>query len=101
VLRPAAVATHPFDTVDGRPARLGGAHTREANHFLRDAIKDGLAPEEVGWRVVDAIRGGSFRYSRIPSRANGLSSASDARLAIGRAERWKASRTPAKQRSAR
>jgi NAD(P)-dependent dehydrogenase (short-subunit alcohol dehydrogenase family) len=106
VLCPAAVATHLPDTADSRPQRFGGGFTREANHFLRDAIKDGLAPEEVGWRVVEAIRGGEFFVFThteprhwIEQRHRRIMEAMDA------AERWKAARparenkAPAKQRS--
>lgn len=102
VLCPAAVATHLPDTADSRPPRFGGAFTREANHFMRDAIKDGLAPEQVGWRVVDAIRGQEFFVFThteprqwIEKRHRRIMDAMDA------AERWKASRAAsAKKRGA-
>jgi NAD(P)-dependent dehydrogenase (short-subunit alcohol dehydrogenase family) len=103
VLCPAAVATHLPDTADSRPQRFGGGFTREANHFLRDAIKDGLAPEEVGWRVVEAIRAREFFVFThteprhwIEQRHRRIMDAMDA------AERWKEARkTQEKKRSAR
>jgi len=96
VLCPAAVATHLPDTSDSRPQRFGGAFTRTANHFMRDAIKNGLAPEAVGWRVVDAIRAREFFVFThteprewIEKRHRRIMAAMDA------AERWKAARAAA------
>jgi NAD(P)-dependent dehydrogenase (short-subunit alcohol dehydrogenase family) len=60
VLCPAAVATRLDQSASARPERFGGPFVRSANHFLHDLVKDGLAPEDVGERVVLAIRRNEF-----------------------------------------
>lgn len=60
VLCPAAVNTNIGGSASSRPQRFGGPFERSENHFLHDLLKDGLAPEEVGERVVLAIRRGEF-----------------------------------------
>jgi NAD(P)-dependent dehydrogenase (short-subunit alcohol dehydrogenase family) len=60
VLCPAAVDTGIHLSARARPERLGGPFTRNADHFMGDLIKDGLRPEQVGERVVQAIRDGEF-----------------------------------------
>jgi NAD(P)-dependent dehydrogenase (short-subunit alcohol dehydrogenase family) len=60
VLCPAAVDTGIHLSARSRPQRLGGAFVREADHFMGDLIKDGLKPEQVGERVVQAIRENEF-----------------------------------------
>ena len=60
VLCPAAVDTGIHLSARTRPERLGGPFTRSADHFMGDLIKDGLRPEQVGERVVQAIRDGEF-----------------------------------------
>lgn len=60
VLCPAAVDTGIHLSARSRPARLGGPFERSADHFMGDLIKDGLRPEQVGARVVAAIRDGEF-----------------------------------------
>jgi NAD(P)-dependent dehydrogenase (short-subunit alcohol dehydrogenase family) len=60
VLCPAAVDTGIHLSARSRPARLGGAFERKADHFMGDLIKDGLKPEQVGARVVKAIQENEF-----------------------------------------
>ena len=60
MLCPAAVDTGIHLSARARPERLGGAFERTADHFMGDLIKDGLRPEQVGARVVQAIRDGEF-----------------------------------------
>jgi NAD(P)-dependent dehydrogenase (short-subunit alcohol dehydrogenase family) len=60
VLCPAAVDTGIHLSARARPDRLGGPFERSADHFLGDLIKDGLRPEQVGARVVQAIRDNEF-----------------------------------------
>ena len=60
VLCPAAVDTGIHLSARSRPARLGGPFERPADHFMGDLLKDGLRPEQVGARVVQAIRDGEF-----------------------------------------
>ena len=57
---PASVRTAIYDSAKNRPARLGGPFRREQQHFLKDVIADGLAPEQVGERLLRAIRGDEF-----------------------------------------
>ncbi|MGZ5853517.1 MAG: SDR family NAD(P)-dependent oxidoreductase, partial [Xanthobacteraceae bacterium] len=60
VLCPAAVDTGIHLSARSRPERLGGPFERPADHFMGDLIKDGLSPEQVGARVVQAIEDGEF-----------------------------------------
>jgi NAD(P)-dependent dehydrogenase (short-subunit alcohol dehydrogenase family) len=60
VLCPAAVDTGIHLSARARPQRLGGPFTRNADHFMGDLIREGLRPEQVGARVVQAIRDGEF-----------------------------------------
>jgi NAD(P)-dependent dehydrogenase (short-subunit alcohol dehydrogenase family) len=60
VLCPAAVDTGIHLSARSRPDRLGGPFERKADHFMGDLIKDGLRPEQVGARVVQAIKDGEF-----------------------------------------
>ena len=55
VLCPAAVDTELHFSARSRPARHGGAYERKEDHFMGDMTKDGLRPEQVGLRVVQAI----------------------------------------------
>jgi len=56
VLCPAAVDTGIHLSARARPQRLGGPFTRNADHFMGELIREGLHPEQVGARVVQAIR---------------------------------------------
>jgi NAD(P)-dependent dehydrogenase (short-subunit alcohol dehydrogenase family) len=60
VLCPAAVRTNIDQSAVARPGRFGGPFERPQNHFLRDLVKDGLTPEQVGERVLLAIRQREF-----------------------------------------
>ena len=60
VLCPAAVDTGIMLSARSRPERLGGPFVRPEDHFMGDLLKDGLRPEQVGARVVQAIRDGEF-----------------------------------------
>jgi NAD(P)-dependent dehydrogenase (short-subunit alcohol dehydrogenase family) len=60
VLCPAAVDTGIHLSARSRPERLGGPFERPADHFMGDLLKDGLRPEQVGARVVQAIRDSEF-----------------------------------------
>jgi len=60
VLCPAAVDTGIHLSARARPDRFGGPFTRDADHFMGDLIKQGLRPEQVGMRVVQAICGDEF-----------------------------------------
>ncbi len=43
-----------------RPARFGGAFAKPEGEFMHELLKKGMAPDDVGRRVVDAIRDGEF-----------------------------------------
>ncbi|HUZ66191.1 MAG TPA: SDR family NAD(P)-dependent oxidoreductase, partial [Beijerinckiaceae bacterium] len=60
VLCPAAVQTGIFHSDRSRPERFGGPYQRTANHAFDPFIAEGMAPDEVGERVADAIRTGAF-----------------------------------------
>lgn len=60
VLCPAAVQTRIFHSDQSRPERLGGPYQRPENHGFEHLIADGTAPDEVGERVVEAIRTNEF-----------------------------------------
>ena len=55
ILAPAAVDTRIHLSERSRPERLGGATVRPQNHFMGELLKGGMAPAEVGQRVIDAI----------------------------------------------
>ena len=56
VLAPAAVNTQIYLSAENRPARFGGPFAIPGNDPLQDQLKAGLHPDEVGERVVRAIR---------------------------------------------
>jgi NAD(P)-dependent dehydrogenase (short-subunit alcohol dehydrogenase family) len=60
VLCPAAVDTGIHLSARARPQRHGGPFVRSADRFMGDLIKEGLRPEQVGARVVQAIRDDEF-----------------------------------------
>jgi len=60
VLCPMSVATDIHLSARSRPERLGGPHERPQDHFMGDLIKDGQSPDQVGERVVAALRNGDF-----------------------------------------
>lgn len=61
VLCPAAVDTRIYDTARVRPARFGGPFDRPENNFMREILeREGMHPDRVGERVVQAIKAGEF-----------------------------------------
>ena len=60
VLCPRAVDTDIHGSAANRPQRLGGPFERPENHFMADLIKDGMHPDDVGERVIHAIRNNEF-----------------------------------------
>ncbi len=60
VLAPGSVNTRIADSSRNRPARLGGPFRATGNDSLREALKEGLTGDEVGERVLAAIRAGEF-----------------------------------------
>jgi NAD(P)-dependent dehydrogenase (short-subunit alcohol dehydrogenase family) len=61
VLCPGAVDTNISEGAKNRPERMGGAFHREQDAFLRERLaREGMAPVEVGRKVVGAIRDGQF-----------------------------------------
>jgi NAD(P)-dependent dehydrogenase (short-subunit alcohol dehydrogenase family) len=60
VLCPALVATTLYASAARRPERLGGPLERQGENSAENRLSSGLAPDEVGKRVVDAIARGEF-----------------------------------------
>lgn len=61
VLGPAAVDTHIYETARVRPPRFGGPYARPESAFMRDILqREGLHPDRVGERVLQAIRDEEF-----------------------------------------
>jgi NAD(P)-dependent dehydrogenase (short-subunit alcohol dehydrogenase family) len=57
VLAPAAVKTRIYVSGDNRPDRFGGPYEEPGNNPFQQELETGLEPDEVGERVVRAIRG--------------------------------------------
>jgi len=60
VLCPGAVQTGIFQSTGTRPDRFGGAFERPEQARMRDMLEGGLAPGQVGARVLRAIREDEF-----------------------------------------
>lgn len=60
VLAPAAVNTGIFNSGRARPQRMGGAFQRRESEQFAPLLQDGLAPDQLGERVLRAIRKGEF-----------------------------------------
>jgi NAD(P)-dependent dehydrogenase (short-subunit alcohol dehydrogenase family) len=56
VLAPAAVNTRIYCSGENRPARFGGPYREPGNNRLQEELAGGLDPDDVGERVVRAIR---------------------------------------------
>lgn len=60
VLCPGAVSTRITRSGRNRPARFGGAYERSGVEGLQAALEHGLSGEQVGERILSAIRAGEF-----------------------------------------
>ncbi len=60
VLCPGAVDTEIHGSARNRPEHLGGAFERPAEAFLKDLTSQGMAPDAVAQRVMEAIRSDAF-----------------------------------------
>jgi NAD(P)-dependent dehydrogenase (short-subunit alcohol dehydrogenase family) len=60
VLAPAAVRTGIYTSGENRPARFGGPYREPGNAAFQHELEDGLLPDEIGDRVVRAIRHREF-----------------------------------------
>ena len=70
VLAPAAVNTQIYRSGANRPARFGGPFAEPPDDPLQDLLKAGLDPDEVGERVVRAIRNREFYvFTHMETRA--------------------------------
>ncbi|HXE87163.1 MAG TPA: SDR family NAD(P)-dependent oxidoreductase [Hyphomicrobiaceae bacterium] len=56
VLAPAAVRTHIYVSGENRPDRFGGPYEEPGNNPFQKELETGLEPDQVGERVVEAIR---------------------------------------------
>ncbi len=62
-----AVNTAIHDSARNRPPHFGGASTRPDAAFLKDLTAQGMAPDDVGRRILDAIRTDEFHIFTRPS----------------------------------
>lgn len=60
VLCPGSVSTHIFESAATRPERFGGPYSRPQQEAMHGAMGQGLPPEVVGQRVLQAIREREF-----------------------------------------
>jgi short-subunit dehydrogenase len=89
VLCPGAVQTHLFASAATRPERFGGAYVRPQQEAMQGAMGRGLPPEQVGQRVLQAIRQREF-YVLTHAGERTAIKARHARIeaAFDRAEAW-------------
>jgi NAD(P)-dependent dehydrogenase (short-subunit alcohol dehydrogenase family) len=70
VLAPAAVKTRIYVSGENRPGRFGGPYAEAGNSRLQKELEGGLEPDEVGERVVHAIRGRElYVFTHVETRA--------------------------------
>jgi NAD(P)-dependent dehydrogenase (short-subunit alcohol dehydrogenase family) len=60
VLCPALVATTLYNSPQRRPARLGGGFEHPGSEAAKGRFAEGLPPDDVGRRVLDAVARGEF-----------------------------------------
>lgn len=60
VLCPAAVDTGIYRSARSRPQRMGGPFEQRIDEGMEEMLKEGLRPEQVGLRVVQAIKDNEF-----------------------------------------
>ena len=89
ILAPAAVKTGIFHSGRARPQRMGGAFTRQESEQFAHLLDAGLTPDQVGERVLRAIRKGEF-YIFTHDWARELLDQRHARIqaAFDECERW-------------
>jgi len=94
VLAPAAVKTRIYVSGKNRPDRFGGPYEEPGNNPFQAELEDGLEPDEVGERVVRAIRARElYVFTHTETRA--WLQARHQRIidAFAECERWEAERT--------
>ena len=93
VLCPGAVDTHIFESAATRPDRFGGPYARPQQEAMRGAMGQGLAPEVVGQRVLQAIRQREFYVLTHPGERAAVKARHDRiEAAFDRAEIWEKTR---------
>jgi len=93
VLCPGAVDTHIFESSATRPDRFGGPYARPQQEAMRGAMGQGLAPEVVGQRVLQAIRQREFYVLTHPGERAEVKARHDRiEAAFDRAELWEKTR---------
>jgi len=93
VLAPAAVKTRIYVSGENRPGRFGGAYEEPGNNPFQEELKSGLEPDEVGQRVVRAIRGRElYVFTHMETRAWLQTRHQRIIDAFAECERWQAER---------
>jgi NAD(P)-dependent dehydrogenase (short-subunit alcohol dehydrogenase family) len=93
VLCPGAVDTHIFGSAASRPDRFGGPYARPQQEAMSGAMGQGLAPEVVGQRVLQAIRQREFYVLTHAGERAAVKARHDRiEAAFDRAENWEKTR---------
>ena len=95
VLAPAAVRTRIYASGENRPERFGGSYQEPSNSRLQAEVeRDGIEPDEVGERVVRAIRGRElYVFTHMETKDWLLARHRQIIEAFDRCERWQAERS--------
>lgn len=94
VLAPAAVKTRIYVSGENRPVRFGGPFAQTGNNRLQQELEDGLEPDEVGERVLSAIRGRElYVFTHMATRDWLLERHQKIIDAFAECERWDTERT--------
>jgi NAD(P)-dependent dehydrogenase (short-subunit alcohol dehydrogenase family) len=96
VLAPAAVKTRIYVSGENRPERFGGPYEEPGNDPFQQELETGLEPDEVGERVVRAIRDRElYVFTHMETRDWLLARHGRIIDAFGACERWVAERPEA------
>jgi NAD(P)-dependent dehydrogenase (short-subunit alcohol dehydrogenase family) len=94
VLAPAAVKTRIYVSGENRPDRFGGPYEEPGNNPFQQELESGLEPDEVGERVVRAIRGRElYVFTHMETKDWLLARHRRIIDAFDECERWKAERS--------
>jgi len=93
VLCPGSVDTQLLTSPESRPARFGGPYARPQQQAMRGSLGQGLPPEVVGQRVLQAIREREFYVLTHAGERAAIKARHDRiEAAFDRAEAWEKSR---------
>jgi NAD(P)-dependent dehydrogenase (short-subunit alcohol dehydrogenase family) len=94
VLAPAAVKTRIYVSGENRPGRFGGPYEEPGNNPFQKELEHGLEPDEVGERVVRAIRERElYVFTHMETKAWLLARHQRIIEAFDQCERWRAERS--------